>query len=89
TAATSTFSAKLAIDPKVVQQGLAQADVVVGEISRKPVTLDAALVAHAKDVVSGTIEVTIDADSSGKWNRIATVLRKTTKKADGAIENET
>lgn len=89
TSTVSTFAATLAIDPQAVQRNRAQADVVVGEISRQPITLEAALAAHAKDAVSGTIEVSIDADGSGKWTQLTKVTKTQTKKADGTIESET
>jgi hypothetical protein len=64
------FVAEMAIDPEAVRRAQAQSDVAIGEITNKPVRFDAALNSHAKDVVSGTISVTFDADAQGKvWRR--------------------
>ena len=81
----STFTATLLLDPKAVQHESAQADVVVGEITRKPVTLDAALAQRSKETVSGTIEVTIDADAAGNMRRLTKVTKTRTKKSDGSV----
>ena len=87
--AGATFTASLAIAPKVVQRDRAQADVAAGEITRKPVTLEAAFAERAKEAVSGTIEVTIDVDVSGKWSRLTKVTKSKTEKPDGNVESET
>ena len=85
----STFTATLLLDPKAVQHESAQADAVVGEITRKPVTLDAALAQRSKETVSGTIEVTIDADAAGNMRRLTKVTKTRTKKSDGSVETRT
>jgi hypothetical protein len=84
----SSFTALLAIDPKVVQRDRAQADVVVGEIMRKPVSLDTALAKRAKEAVSGTIEVTINVDGGGQMRRLTKVTRSQTKNADGGLQTD-
>lgn len=53
-----TFVARMDIDPDAVRRGRAESDVVVAEISRKLLTLDAATEARAKEAISGTIVVT-------------------------------
>lgn len=85
----STFIASLTINPAVVQRERAESDVVVGEISRKPVTLEAALINRAKETVSGTIEVTITVGTDGTVRRLMKVSKLETKKADGNVETET
>jgi hypothetical protein len=85
----STFTATMAIDPTAVQRDRARADVVIGEIMRKPVTLDAALVERAKEAVSGTIEVTIEADAGGNLRRLTKVTKSQTRKPDGTVQTET
>jgi hypothetical protein len=84
----STYVTSLAIDPKVVQRDRAQADVVVGEILRKPITLDAALAQRAKETVSGTIDVTIDVDADGNLRQLTKVTRSQTKDAAGALRTD-
>ena len=85
----STFTAVMPIDPKAVQHDRAEADVVIGEIMRKPVTLDAALVQREKEAVSGTIEVTINADAGGNLLSMTRVTKSQTKKSDGMVQTET
>lgn len=85
----STFTAMMAIDPKAVQRDRADADVIIGEITRKPVSRDAALAERAKEAVSGTIEVTIDADAAGNLRRLTKVTKLQTKKTDGTVQTET
>jgi hypothetical protein len=85
----STFTALLAIDPKAVQRDRAEADVVAAEITRKPLTLKAALAERAKETVSGTIEVTIDADAAGNVRRLTKVTKSQIKKSDETAETET
>jgi hypothetical protein len=84
----STFTALLTIDPNVVQRDRAQSDVVVGEITRKAVTLDAALAQRGKEKVTGTIEVSIDADEDGNMRRLTKVTRSETKKSDGTMQTD-
>lgn len=85
----STFTAVMPIDPKAVQHDRAEADVVIGEIMRKPVTLDAALVQREKEAVSGTIEVTINADAGGNLLSMTRVTKSQRKKSDGTVQTET
>jgi len=86
--AGSIFTATLLLDPKAVQQESAEADVVVGEINKRPVTLDAALAQRSKETVSGTIEVTIDADATGNMRQLTKVTKSRTKKSDGSVETQ-
>ena len=85
----STFTASLKIDPNSVQRDRAGSDVVLGEITRKPVTLEAALVERAKEKVSGTIEVTVDADAGGNVRHLTKITKSQTKKPDGGVQTET
>lgn len=85
----STFAAIMDIDPDALRRGRAESDVIVAEISGKPVTLEAAAEARAKDVISGTISVTFVTDPKGRVTRRTKVAKLETRKADGAIETET
>ncbi len=85
----STFVAEMNVDPEAVRRSRAEADVVVGELMSKPTTLEAALRAHAADSVSGTITVTLEADSSGKvWRRRKVAVLRI-KAADGPLTTRT
>lgn len=85
----STFTASIELDPNAIRRENAEADVVIGEISRKPVTLEAALAERAKETVSGMIEVMIDADAAGNMRQLTRVTKLQTKKADGSVETRT
>jgi hypothetical protein len=61
-----TFAAEMPVDSDTVRRARAELDVVVGEIMKKPVSLEAALHEHAAESVSGTISVVFDTDPDGK-----------------------
>lgn len=84
-----TFIAHLVVDPDVVRRGEAETDVATGEILGKPVTLDAARRARAAEDVSGTITVTLEADSTGQARRRTRVVKLQTKKPGGRLETNT
>ncbi|MFI4933390.1 MAG: hypothetical protein ACHP7N_02120 [Caulobacterales bacterium] len=65
------FHVALAVDPDAVRRDLAQSDVAVGEISRRPVTYEEALRARSNEDISGTIDITFETDPAGH------VLRQT------------
>ena len=81
-----TFAVTLKIDPDVLSRARAESDVVVGELLNEPVTLEAALSIRAKEVVSGTILVTLDADLMGNVWRRTRVIETETMLADGEVE---
>lgn len=85
----ATFAVVMEIDPDAVRRGRAESDVAVGEMTQKPVTLDAALRERAKDEVSGTISVTFDTDSAGNIQRRTRVTSIETKRPDGKSETQT
>lgn len=85
----SSFSAELIADPNVVRREAAESDVVVGEITRKPVTLDQALRRHANEEVSGTISVTFYTDISGKVNRRLKVTKVEIREPNGVVQKTT
>jgi hypothetical protein len=85
----ATFAVVMEIDPDAVRRARADSDVAVGEIMRKPVTLDAALRERAKESVSGTISVTFDTDSAGNVRWRTKVTKVETKGPDGRSERQT
>lgn len=85
----ATFAVEMEIDPVAVRRARADSDVAVGEIMRKPVTLEAALRERAKECVSGTISVTFDMDSAGNVWRRTKVTKVETKGPDGRSESRT
>lgn len=85
----ATFSVVMEIDPDAVRRARADSDVAVGEIMRKPVTLDAALRERAKEHVSGTISVTFDTDSARNVRWRTKVTKVETRRPDGSSESQT
>jgi len=85
----ATFTAQLSVDPEAVRRSHAESDVVIGEIMQKPITLDAAVQARAKESISGTILVTFETDASGLPRRRTTVTELQVKGADGALTKKT
>lgn len=84
-----SFIVTMEIDPEVVRRARAESDVVLGEIMRKPVTLDAALRERAKESISGTISVTFDTDTEGNAWRRTKATKMEIKGPDGRYESET
>jgi hypothetical protein len=81
-----TFTVLLEVDADDVRRARAEADVAVGEITRKPLALEAALRKRAGDAVSGTIKVTLETDAAGAVRRKIVVSEVTTRQPDGASE---
>jgi hypothetical protein len=82
------FTAELAVDPATVRRARAEADVVVGEIMRRPVTIDAALRKRLAETVSGTISVTFQTDAAGNARRRTKVTKTEIKSPGGGSETE-
>jgi hypothetical protein len=74
-----TFAVEMPVDP----------DVVPGEIMKRPVTLEAALLERAKETVSGTISVTFKTDSAGDLRRRTKVTKADINEPDGQSERDT
>jgi hypothetical protein len=85
----ATFTAAMEIDPDAVRRARAESDVAVGEMMRKPVTLDAALRERSKESVSGTISVTLDTDARGNIRRRTKVTKAEITRPDGKHESRT
>jgi len=83
------FTVEMPVDPDAVRRARADSDVVVGEVMKKPVTLDAALRERAKETVSGTISVAFETDSAGNVRRRTKVTELDIKGPDGRSETET
>ncbi|HEY2071204.1 MAG TPA: hypothetical protein VGG48_16730 [Rhizomicrobium sp.] len=82
----ATFTVEMPLNPEVVRHGRAEADVVAGDILKKPVPLDAALLEWAKKTISGTITVEFETDSVGNVRRRTKVIKLTIKEPDGKSE---
>ncbi len=83
------FAVEMLVDPDAVHRARAESDVVVGEIMKKPVTLDAALRERERETVSGTISVAFETDSAGNVHHRTRVTKLDIKGPDGSSETET
>ena len=83
-----SFSDEMPVDPDTVRRARAESDVVVGEIMKKPVSLEAALHEHAAEIVSGTISVVFDTDPDGNVRRRTKVTKLDIKHPDGRTETQ-
>lgn len=84
-----TYSIVLPVKPEAIRRGRAAGDVVAGDIMRKPVSLEAALLERGKENVSGTIEITFDTDRAGDVWRRRKVARVEVTRPDGHSESRT
>jgi hypothetical protein len=82
------FVAELAVDPDAVRQDRVQADLVVAEISKKPLTRETAIQSHKAEDISGTIKVRFDTDSAGNVQRRTKVVTLSIRQGEG-VETRT
>jgi hypothetical protein len=88
-AGAAKFTVELKVNPDVVRRARAESDVVVGDIMKKPVLLEAALEGRLKEDISGTVSVTLEVDEAGQVRRRVRVIQLKTKRLDGSTETET
>jgi hypothetical protein len=84
-----TFVIEMPVDPDAVRRARAESDVILGEIIKKPVSLDTALHERSGEIVSGTISVTFETDPSGNARRRTKVTKLDIKRPDGRSETQT
>lgn len=84
----SGFTVEMAVNPAAVRDEMAEADLVVAEISGKKLTREAAHKAHAEDTISGTIRISFDTDSAGQPRRRTRIIALTIRSA-GNTETRT
>lgn len=77
------------VDPDAFRRARAESDVVVGEIMKKPVSLEAARRKREGEVISGMISVTFEADSAGNARRRTKVTNLNINGPDGPSETQT
>jgi hypothetical protein len=83
-----SFAAEMPIDSDKVRHARAESDAVVGEILKKPVSLEKALHEHEADIVSGTISVVFDTDPDGNVRRRTRITKLDIKRPDGTTETQ-
>jgi hypothetical protein len=84
-----TYAVQMPVDPDAVRRARAESAVILGEIMKKPVSLDAALHERAEEIVSGTISVTFETDPSGNVRRRTRVTRLDIKRPESRSETQT
>jgi hypothetical protein len=83
------FAVEMLVDADAVRHVRAESDVVLGEIMKKPVSLEAALQKRAGEDIYGTISVAIETDPAGNVHRRTKVTTVNTKGLDGHTETQT
>jgi hypothetical protein len=76
------------VDPDMVRRTRAESDVILGEIMKKPVSLDTALHDRAAEIVSGTISIVFNTDPDGNVRRRTKVTKLEIKHPDGRTETQ-
>jgi hypothetical protein len=84
-----TFAVLMPVDADAVRRARAESDVVVGEIMKKPVSLEAALHERAGEIVSGTISITLKTGRDGNVRQRIKVTQLNIKGPDGRAETQT
>lgn len=82
------FTAQLTVDPEAIRNARIENEMVLAEISGKPLTREAARKAHAAEDISGTIEIDIDTDEAGRVRHRTKVVRLTIR-SGGETETRT
>jgi hypothetical protein len=78
------------VDTDAVRRARAESDVIImGDIMKKPVSLDTALQERAGEIVSGSISVTFETDPSGNVRRRTRVTKLDIKRPDSRSETQT
>lgn len=85
----ATFSARPSLDVEALRRERARSDVVLGEIMHSPVSLESALKKRAEEQISGTIDVTIEADADWNLRALRRVQKSRTIQPDGVTVTET
>lgn len=83
------YTVEMPVDPDAFRRARAESDVVVGEIMKKPVSLDAALGRRATEIISGTISIAFETDSVGNVLRRTKVTKLDIHGPDGPSETQT
>jgi hypothetical protein len=89
TAGGHDCTATLPIDAESVRRNLAETDVVVGEITGKPVALADAAKARAATEITGTIETTFEVDVDGQATKRTEITRSKQRDPDGRLTTST
>lgn len=83
------FNAITRVAPDKVRLERAEADVAVGEMMQKPISLEAALRERTKEQVSGSISLTWETDDAGAARKRTKTIALEIKRPDGTVEKRT
>ena len=84
-----TFKVTVALNPDVIRRENARSDVVVGELTREPVTFETAYRKRAQERVAGTLSVTFDVNSEARCWRRTSKAEYRRQDSKGAVERNT
>jgi len=86
---SAAWFVEMQIDPAAVRRELAERDVIVGEITRAPVSLEQALANRNADRISGTITLRYETDHTGRVVRRVRTTSTEITDAEGVTEKKT
>jgi len=83
------FRVELAVDPARVRREEAESDLVLAELQKRSLTLDAALEARSTEVISGSIVIDFESDYDGRIRRQTKTLTTNIRGPDGVTNTRT
>ncbi len=84
-----TFVVDMPVDTDAVRRARAESDAIMGDIMKKPVSLDTVLQERAGEIVSGSISVTFETDPSGNVRRRTRLTKLDIERPDSRSETQT
>jgi hypothetical protein len=83
-----TYQVEMMINPEAVLRARANSDMVVGEVTGKPISFDVAYRDRSKEEISGTISITLELGGDAVVQRRTRVVKMRLIAADGSVENQ-
>ena len=81
----STLAVEFTLNADYVCQQRAESDVIIGEIMRKPVTLEQALRERSREQISGRVSVIVSTNAAGREFKRVTTTSMRRQEVDGQI----
>jgi hypothetical protein len=79
-------SAHMLLDPDYIHRAKAESDVIVGQLMQEPISFEEAYSKRKAERITGTIDVSLEADPEGRvWKRTTAITSETTE-VDGNVE---
>ena len=80
------LSAHMLLNPDYIHRAEAESDVIVGQLMQEPISFEEAYAKRKAERISGTIDVSLEADADGRvWKRTASITSEKTE-VDGNVE---